>query len=327
MRRHEAGGRGGAMKRILWFATVNIDVVVALLLSVLFGLLDVAGAVSTQVMNGVIVLTLAALAVGMLHNRVRDESGSSNLQLQLARWLGDEAIRLLNGAEIPLALEQARNETNSWEFKGGTGTYTRAVTLREMAKKARESRNQHVIRLEVLDPEDLALCTQYANFFRGLNDLSGASPAQPSEINWTGEGTRLEILATILAACWYHKKNSLLDIHLRLSASMTILRWERTNDRLIVTHRGPRYPALIVRKGNRYFDILSSELFVSRQQARRLPMETLGEIGLGDEPTVAEARALFDQLDLPLPAEFTDEDVAELIEKALHGPDPYAGST
>jgi hypothetical protein len=57
------------MKRILWFATVNIDVVVALLLSVLFGLLDVAGAVSTQVMNGVIVLTLAALAASMLHNR------------------------------------------------------------------------------------------------------------------------------------------------------------------------------------------------------------------------------------------------------------------
>lgn len=314
------------MKRILWFATVNIDVVVALLLSVLFGLLDVAGAVSTQVMNGVIVLTLAALAASMLHNRVRDETGSSRLQLQLARWLGDEAIRLLNGAEIPLALAEARNETNFWEFKGGTGTYTRAVTLGAMAKKARDSRNQHVIRLEVLDPDDLELCTQYANFFRGLNDLSGASAVKPSEMDWTGEGTRLEILATVLAACWYHKKNSLLDIHVRLSASMTILRWERTSDRLIVTHRGPRYPALMVRKGNRYFDILSSELFVSRQQARRLPMETLGQVKLSDDPTVPEARAVFDHLGLPLPPEFTDEDVAELIAKALHASDPYAGS-
>jgi hypothetical protein len=84
-------------------------------------------------MNGVIVLTLAALAASMLHNRVRDETGSSQFQIQLDKWLGDEAVKVLNGAEISRELAEARRATNNWEFKGGTGAYTRAVTLPEMA--------------------------------------------------------------------------------------------------------------------------------------------------------------------------------------------------
>jgi hypothetical protein len=309
------------MKRILLLIAVNIDVVVALLLSVLFGLLDVVGAVSTTVMNGVVVLTLAALAASMLHNRLRDEAGISRLQVLLAQWLGDEAVKVLNGLEISRALAESRSTTGHWEFKGGTGTYTRAVTLPKMAQAARDARKQHVIRLEVLDPSDLELCTQYADFFRGL------ATGDDSEAGWTGEGTRLEVLATVLAACRYQKQASLLDVHVHLSTSMTIMRWDRTDDRLIITHRGPRYPALLVQKGNRYFDILSSELMVSRQQARRLPMDTLGPVKLGKNPTVDEVRALFEHLELPLPAEFTDDDVVELIEKGFETTDPYAGST
>lgn len=120
---------GAAMWRILRLVAVNIDIVSALLLSVAFGIFDVVGVVSASVMNGVIVLTLAALATSMLHNRLRVGSSDASIQQELSKWFGHEPIRILRGTEITKALAEARENADYWEFRGGTGWYIRAVTL------------------------------------------------------------------------------------------------------------------------------------------------------------------------------------------------------
>jgi len=307
------------VKRVLKGIAVNVDIGVALLLSILVGLLDIAGVASASLIDGAIILTLAALAAGMLHNRLSGESGSSKVEKQLSGWFGNEAVKLLKGVEIAQELTEARRNSDSWEFKGGTGIYNRAVTLPELAEKSRRDRRPHSVSLEILDPTDIDLCRRYDEFFAGVV----TSSADTWKVNESGDGTRRQLFATILAACWYQNKCSLLEVDVRLSATMSILRWDLSPDRLIISHREPRYPALLIRTDNQYFSIWKSELHVSRRQAKRVPIELAQQAFLDDRPHVAEVRKLFNNLGIELPGEYSDDAVGQIIDMSLDQPDPY----
>lgn len=310
------------MKRLLHTIAVNVDVFVALLLSVLVGVLDVAGGAPASLINGATLLVLAAIATALLHNRLSSQSSDARLEMRFARWFGDEAVTLLQGADLHQELVRMRRAAESWEFKGGTGIYNRAVTLPEIAEKSHRDRKPHSIVFEILDPMDLELCRRYEEFFATVPDRATDGNAV-SILSTRGADTRCQVLATILAACWYYQKSSLLQVDIRLSAEMTILRWDLSSDRLVISTREARYPALLLKRGNPYFAIWQSELHISRSQARRLPVEAVQDSPLSDQPTVDEVRALFERLRLPLPSEFTDEDVAHLNMLAFHRADPY----
>lgn len=344
------------MKRILILIVNNVDVVVALVMAVLFGLLDVVGSISTAKLDGATVITLGALAAGMLHNRIREESGESRLREHIAEQLSmvnlvdrfaerydvwqlidmfedrysDGSVRMLNGAEISRELQAARETSTLWDFKGGTGTFVRAVTLPSMAERARKGRQHCEVRLELIDPRDTQLCKAYASYFSKLEPpAAGPDPDSEAEAGWTWDGTRREVLATILAACWYqYWYTDVLDVSVWLSANLSSLRWEVAQDRLIVTHRGPQFPALLFTSENKYFNILGNEMRVGRARAHRLGVKNaVDRSTLSKRPTVAEVRELFKKLDVPLPAEYTDENVASIIGQSLHAPDPYLTAT
>ncbi|MFF5204466.1 hypothetical protein [Streptosporangium sp. NPDC000396] len=313
------------LQKSLQSAWENFDLVVVFLVALIVGALDVLNAVDGENAAGAILPVLAALAFAWL----RDRSRNTRLSEQVAgvattadgiRELlsTSEGTRTLVGSEISRELAEARLDTDRWLFKGGTGTYTRAVTLPECIATSLHKRRPLEFRIEILDPTDDRLCTRYTQLHQEL------APPGAEEKGWTAEGTRKDLYATILAACWYRERcQQILDLDIRLSTTMTLFRWDMSGSRLIITQRGPRFPAVTFTRESPHYNLWRTELRTSLSQARRVPVEDATP--LSDSPTVEEARRLFTSLGLPLPGKYEDDDVAEIVMQALNTVDPYRG--
>lgn len=286
----------------------NADGVLALLIAVTVGILAVLDVVGPAQLNSAILLVLALLAATLLRDRKSEAKRLADLS----------AVRQLNGIEVTRELTAAHGEAEAWTFKGGTGTYLRAVTLKKCVESARQEKRPLRMQLEVLDPTDEALCREYAQFRSSLTP----GPDGTGE-TWTFERTRKEAFATILAACWYHQRYPFVTIEVGLSRIMTTFRWDMSPHSVIMTQDDPSGPALTFDKGKPYYRAYSRELAASFNQAKRVPVNETRDLPLSEEPTVEETRTLFTKLDLELPSAFTDRDITDLIRKALHAKNPY----
>jgi hypothetical protein len=286
----------------------NADGVIALLIAVTVGGLAVVEVLGTDQVNAAILLVLALLAATLLKDR---QSAANTLR-------DATAVQQLGGAEVGQRHAESHRQTDQWMFKGGTGTYLRAVTLRECVESARRERRPLRMQLEIIDPTDEPLCTAYAEFRSSLTpgpDGTGES--------WTVDRTRKESFATVLAACWYRQRFTFLTIEVGLSKVMTTFRWDLSSHSVIMTQDDPAGPALMFAKGKPYYSAYSRELVASFKQTRRVHLDQVAELPLGDEPTVEEARKLFATLELELPRSFSDRDVSDVIGKALRAKNPY----
>jgi hypothetical protein len=316
----------------------------ALILALGVGILALADIAGTNQVDGAILLTLGLVASSSLRNRAREEAMDNQLHdvlqttsamlaslpprlqelentVESTRRLLNESsyIRVLHGAEVGQALEEARRNTDRWVFKGGTGTYMRAVTLPECVQAARRKKHTIHVQVEIIDPANEKVCEDYAQFRRSLAD----QPDATGEL-WTVERTRKEAYATVLAACWYWQRyNGFLTIEVGLSSMMTTFRWDMTPQRLIITQEDPQFPAMMLEPGRYYYEFYNRELMASLRQSRQVPINRLDRAALSDAPTVDECRKLFAELGLPIPRSFTDRDVTEIVGKALKPKNPY----
>jgi hypothetical protein len=325
----------------------NIEALIALLVALAIAVLAWFDVVTDpDQVNSATLLVLAVLAVAVLRDRSRSSGMEQEVSDRLAGMSAAVAqltmriervketehimaevqhtldrlsmVRVLRGAEVGQALAEARRDTDRWIFKGGTGTYIRAVTLPECVENARRERRPLRMRLEIIDPTNEELCDHYAKFRRSLS----SQPDGTGEI-WTLDRTRKEAFATILAASWYRQRSRLLDIEVGLSSVMTTSRWDISSSRVVVTQEDPRTPAMTTERGKYYYDSWSTELQISFEQAARVPLEQAKGVPLSDEPTVDEARRLFTNLNIQLPHAFTDRAVSDIIQKAVAPKNPF----
>ncbi|GIH74060.1 hypothetical protein [Planobispora longispora] len=330
-------------KVLLGWLGANAEALIALMIAVVAGVLGLTGVASVAHVNSAILVTLAALSLALLRERWRGESEPDTREALLtahtslralpdqierinsldgvisdARAALDEAInvRVLTGGEISRVLTEARAEAKEWIFKGGTATFVRAVVIPECVRRARQNRRELTVRLEILDPTDHALCARYANYFRYTVD-----DPNEDERSWTAKETQIELYATILATCWWQQKYPRLKIAVALSSTMTIFRWDMTQACLVITERGPRFPAMMIKEGRFYYDYWRNELDESFKQARPVPLNRAP--ALSDVPTVEEARELFARLGMALPESYSDEDAAKVVKHAVDPDNPY----
>ncbi|MBH0779461.1 hypothetical protein [Nocardia bovistercoris] len=296
------------MIRLLAWLRGNIDGVVALVLAMVVGVLAVLDLIDVDQVNAVVLLVLGLLATTLLRDR----------QLSAQAVRDASAVQLLYGPDIGHAHTLARRDTEVWIFKGGTGTYIRAVTLRACVENARREQRPLRMQLEILDPANEPLCKTYAQFRTSLSPETGRSDEA-----WTTERTRRESYATVLAACWFRQRFTFLTIEVGLSSVMTTFRWDLSSSCVIVTQDNPNTPALMFERDKPYYRDLNRELVASFKQTRRVQLSRCEELPLGNEPTVDEVRGLFDALGLGLPASFTDRDVADITRRALQPRNPY----
>ncbi|MGX1772471.1 hypothetical protein ACWIGW_10170 [Nocardia brasiliensis] len=292
---------------LIWFRN-NVDGSFAVLLAITVGLLQFLDVIGTDQVNAAMLLVLGLVAITLLRDR--------HLSAKAVR--DATSVHLLYGPEIGHAHTLARRGTEQWMFKGGTGTYIRAVTLRECVENARREQRPLRVQLEILDPTDEQLCKTYAQFRSSLQPEADRT----GEL-WTTERTRKEAYATVLAGCWYRQRFTFLTIDIGLSAVMTTFRWDLSSSCVIVTQDNPNTPAMMFERDKPYYRDFNRELVASFKQTKQVPLSRTEELPLSDEPTVDQVRGVFQALGLELPAAFTDRDVADIVRRALQPRNPY----
>ncbi|MEU0335364.1 hypothetical protein [Streptomyces sp. NPDC006193] len=320
MTRSTPQGSGRRLENAIAWAVRNADGVVAIGAALVIGLMDVLNQnMDDDVVSGATLLVLAALVFGSLTERRRRVADIRAATAGTSRAIEDLAmVRTLSGAEVALAHERARRTTTRWIFKGGTGTYLRAVTLPECVLEAQRQRRSLSMKIDIINPADEQVCAAYARFRSTFAPGPGGGFA-----GWTVERTRKEAYATVVAASWHRQRLDTLEIDVHLSSVAPALRFDLSDSCLIITQDDPSRVSLCVERDRPLYDYYVTELHQSREQAVKLDLREA--VPLGDEPTVDEVRRLLDRLGLPLPPSFTDRDVGDVIDKALHAENPYRG--
>lgn len=298
----------------------NIDTMTVIVVVITMSVLGTAGILSPATVVQTLPGILGILAIAMLRDRSRSRSGDRHLDslVTLVNKMDQKidnsaAIQVLHGNEIGELLAKARRETTAWTFRGGTGTYTRIVTLPDCVAHARKGRRVLQVRIEILDPTQPAVCEEYAALYRRL-----ATGPEDDASTWTGDATRRESYATVLAACWYKQRYAPLRIELGLTSAISTFRFDMSSRYLIVTQRGPRFQAMMVGRDKPHYDYWGFELDMSFDRARQVPVNAVASrFRLGDRPSATEVRQLFQELSVELPPEYTDDDVNEIVTKAL----------
>lgn len=297
------------MARLARWLKSNADGALALLIAVAVGLLQVLDVLQAEQVNAAILLTLALLATTLLRDR----------RLAAKAYQQSSAVKLVNGPEVGEVHAQARRDTEHWMFKGGTGTYLRAVTIKECVENARRAKRPIRMQIEIIDPTDESVCHDYAQYRSSL----APGPDRTGE-TWTLDRTRKEAFATILAACWYRQRFTFLKVDVALSKVMTTFRWDLSSDWVIMTQEDPAAPAMLFEKNKPHYRAYSRELLASFEQARGVEIGRARDLELADEPSVEETRKLFTLLELDLPSSFTDRDVTDIVRRALRPKNPYS---
>jgi hypothetical protein len=336
------------MRTALVWARDNIETAIALALASVIAVLGLTNTTPRDLIENAILLTLAVFAFALLRERWRRDEAEKQIArsvqgtehilhelvqridgivtvetaiAQVTRVLSDlSAVRVLTGNDISTALYEARQDTNIWIFKGGTGTFTRLVTLPDCVRNARQRRRELRMYIEILDPSDLQACERYVRLYKSL-----AEKPTDNEMSWDADGTRQQLYATVLAACWYRKRYQPLgfQIDVGLSRVISTLRWDLSSHSLIITQRGPRFPALVIDENKIHYASWNIELRTSFEQCRRVPLELADQLPLSDRPTASEVRQMFDAIGLSLPTEYDDQRVSGIIGEAFHHTDPY----
>lgn len=335
-----------ALVRFLKWIAANAEALVAFILALLAGALGLVGVVSSSVIANATLLVLALLGFALVRDRWKRDVTDDDMQrtmkaaeasfekldgrlamveqldsdIRIAKQISDESasIRVLTGAEVSRTLREAMRSTDRWFFKGGTGTYIRAVTLPQCIENARRERRGLTVRLEIIDPTSDMLCTRYSRIRQSLS----TEPDGTGSV-WTPDRTRKESLAMILAAYWYRERFHLLDIEIGFSSAITTFRYDLSASGLVITQDDPKQPALLIGAGRFFYDCYSTELRNSFEQARRVPFRDAADISLADEPTVNQVKELFASMKLDVPALYGNEDFVEIIQKAVNARNPY----
>jgi len=310
-------------QRLLWLLD-QADAIIALGIAVVVGILGLLQVTSAALTSNAVLVTLGVLAVSVLRDRTHRSGADTAFRDALDEFAQGQraaadlaAVKVLRDSAISDAHAQARRQTDRWLFRGGTGTYIRAVTLPELVRTARLERRAITISLEILDPADASACERYARFRRSVSE----EPDGTGE-SWDTRRVHAESYATVLAACFQQERFGLLNIQVGLCHSMSTFRFDLSSSGIIITQDDARLPALFIPRSSFLYDSYDTEIRTSIEQAHRLPLEKARSVPLSDPPEPEEVIALFAALGLPfvLP---TDE-IPRIIEKALHAPNPYA---
>lgn len=307
------------VKRFLLWIVGNADTLVALVLAILVSLLDVTGNASLTVVTNATVVTLGVLAFILLHDRKKNDDTRAEIRKLELKIEERDSIRVLNGQDITRAVLQAQEDTEQWLFRGATATYVRTVVLPKCLEHAKKDRRGFRLRLEILDPRSEQACATYVK----LNQDLAADDTGP-EREWTVKGKQIELYATILAVCWHMNRSLDFIADVGLTTLVSSLRWEASSRWFIITQREPHFPAFLISRDDPLYGLFLADLNGSFRQAHQLPLKSVSKILVSDEPTVEEARAVLSQLEIGPPEDFTEDDISEIITKALHGTSPYA---
>lgn len=166
----------------------------------------------------------------------------------------EKKFEIIEPFKLGELFENERSRTEIWYFTGGLGRHTRAVTIPALAKLA-QSANQHkIVKIQLINPDDEKVCSDYANYRRALKSASKNSG------KWTISFVKRECTATIIAAALYKNEFPLLELTICLKNNFSTLRIDISSKVAIITKEDPSEPALVCREGSFLYRTYKEEL-------------------------------------------------------------------
>ena len=227
----------------------------------------------------------------------------------------DLEFKIIEPTRIKTELLEGRLSTDHWYFTGGTGIYTRAVTLPELAKRARSTNTPIDIKLQIIDPLNIDLCRKYAEYRRGLN-TSSTTPSL-----WNYKYVRNHSFATIVKSVIISSQEPLVEISIGLKNNFSLFRIDLCSTRVVVTKEDPREVAFIFYRSSSSFNSYVHEFRETFKQTKPLKehyetMSTLEELD-----TEGVKKIL---LDLEIFIDIDQHDLKVILGLATSKTDPYA---
>lgn len=164
---------------------------------------------------------------------------------------------------IKEVFNRGRLETDFWYFSGGTGRFTRAVTLPELNSISKNNNVHRSIKIILLDPMDDNLCESYANYRLSLNS---------SRNEWSSKYVRNEIISTICSAILYKNLNPMLEINIYLKKNFSTLRIDINQLTCIVTKEDKKEPALLTPADTFLYRTYKEEILHVSKQCEEVDM-------------------------------------------------------
>lgn len=177
--------------------------------------------------------------------------------------VSNSGVVVVEPRELKAHFAEALASSSEWRFFGGCGRYFRSAVLGEMGRRARSESTSKYVSAVILNPENDSLCERHARYRSGTR-------RGKNEGNWTKTRVKQELLATILVAKAVAHREGLLEIHLYVVDHFSSFRVDLAHSCAIETREDPTAPALKCDRGTYYYDALSDEYRLWREQSREL---------------------------------------------------------
>ncbi|HEX5403048.1 MAG TPA: hypothetical protein VFX16_12180 [Pseudonocardiaceae bacterium] len=313
---------------------MDLEYSLALVVALIVGVLALTGIIqSIQQLVATTLSVLSLMAFSTLRNSQRRRLEAAKIDvldknvsglsadLRSARTLLEATQAVM---EIPggLARDEAFNAAlanpSVWHFRGCTGSYLRAETMRSVANSARKrAPSRSRITIQILNPTNEQVCAEYAAYRSALAEQRQAGTGD----KWTTQQVRLECTACIIAAIWYSQHEN-LDIEMSLLDQMSTLRYDASDEIILVTNENSHLPALAVTRSSRLYHAIIGDLEFSLKRSTAIPLNrvaTLPRVWTKiSAPQLTEAMSR-----MGLRLDIASSDRPQLLELAFRGENKY----
>ncbi|MDK2745692.1 MAG: hypothetical protein KYX67_00020 [Brevundimonas sp.] len=208
-------------------------------------------------------------------------------------WMGPRPERIPPGSELPPdsiggALTAAALATETWEYVGHTGRDFRSRIIPLLVRRIPILGHPLPVRVNIIDPAEEAAARAYCTYRRSSRSAS----LRPNE--WTPRHLRVELLATIILILDAAARYPQLSFQLGLAVRISVFRYDRSDNVIVVTQEDPQQPAFLYPRGSRFYDYYRRECDLAWAQARPINIAHLPEASLAAPETIEAAlRTLF----------------------------------
>lgn len=183
-------------------------------------------------------------------------------------WLTPKVVKksmmeIVAPKEISPLLREATHTSKSWKFKGGSGRYTRAVTLPLMADAARKESIGRDIRICIMNPKNEELCEEYSIYRKSLKSYDRSNP-------WSIERIRNEIVSTIVSSLITQHDEPLLTIEIHLLDHFSAFRYDISDKYIVITKEDKEASALKADSNTYFYDSYVDEIRLHERQGKKI---------------------------------------------------------